>query len=90
MADGAYEVADQEEGVRIVPGQRAPLQMSLDRVESLERQIELHREIAAQFHKQLHDRDAVQAELQKLIGQMLEEIRVLKAAQEAQKTEPSR
>lgn len=81
---GGYEVSGQDSDVRVVPGQRAPLKMSLDRVETLERELANYREEVARLHKQLRHRDSVQSELQKLIAQMLGEIREMKKMQDAQ------
>ena len=87
--DGGYEVTRTDDNGRTLPGQRAPLKMSLDRVESLERELANYREEVARLRKQLRHRDNVQAELQKLIAQMLGEIREMKKSQE-QASEASR
>ena len=80
-----YEVTDNGDRTRIVPGARAPIQMSLDRVETLERQLAVYREEVERLRKQLRHRDITQAELQKLMTRMLTEIRELKKEQEASK-----
>jgi S1-C subfamily serine protease len=90
MPEGGYEISGQDNGVRIVPGQRAPLHMSLDRVETLEKQLIQYREEITRLHKQIRHRDMAQAELQKLITQMFGELRAMKKSQDAEKAERSR